>query len=117
MLLPPSLSFDWKISEVGIWLVHNKFKKYVSNFKAQGIDGTELFELVEEDIPGRVGVTNKAHMKKLWNAVKKLKYTQAEKDAKKEAKKAGGKKKKKQGEWMVGSGWEGLLSACRGSND
>ena len=90
---PLSRRFDWKISDVGIWLVHIKLKKYVSAFKAQGIDGPELYELVEEDIPDRLGVTNKAHKKKVWNAIKKLKYAQAGKEAKKEAKKSGGKKK------------------------
>ena len=45
----------------------------------------------QTDVDGRLGITKKAHKKKLWNAIKKLKYAQADKEAKK-AEKKGGKK-------------------------
>ncbi|GMH51966.1 hypothetical protein TL16_g01127 [Triparma laevis f. inornata] len=81
----------WKISDVIIWITHIKFKQYASNFKSNGIDGTELYELEETDVDGRLGITKKAHKKKLWNNIKKLKYSQASKEAAK-AEKKGGKK-------------------------
>ena len=76
-----------------IWLEHIKLKQYISNFRSNGIDGGELYELTEEDIDDRLGITKKQHKKKLFNAIKKLKYAQADKDAKKAEKKGGGKKK------------------------
>ena len=39
--------YNWKISDVIIWITHIKFKQYASNFKSNGIDGPELYELEE----------------------------------------------------------------------
>lgn len=51
--------YSWKISDVIIWITHIKFKQYASNFKSNGIDGTELYELEETDVDGRLGITKK----------------------------------------------------------
>ena len=51
----------------------------------------------QNDVDGRLGITKKAHKKKLWNAIKKLKYAQADKEAKKAEKKGG--KKVREGPW------------------
>jgi hypothetical protein len=86
--------FSWTINNVCLWVEKSlNLKKLVPNFKSAGVDGAELYELVEEDVEGRLNITAKGQKKKVWNAIKKLKFSQAEKEAKKEAKKTGGKVK------------------------
>jgi len=83
--------YTWTTSDVSTWIVSlgGAMKNYVQTFLDNDVDGSRLYELTEDDLrPDAINVTKNPHKKKIFNGIKKLRYSQAQQDSK-DAKKAG----------------------------
>ena len=78
--------YSWSVDDVSIWVVSlgGAMKNYVQTFKDNEVDGSRLYELTEDDLNAdAINVTKNPHKKKIFNGIKKLRYSQAKQDSKK----------------------------------
>lgn len=80
----------WTVADVGAWLSTLSLGQYKEPFADAAVDGAFLYDLTDEDLRNTLGIEHGLHRKKILNAVRRLKRTDAERQAKDALRRTGG---------------------------